>query len=47
MEISQIARCRGKSKKNIKEISKKDREINDLDKIMARDRTLRWKLIST
>lgn len=41
----QIIRGKGKSRKTIKEVIKKDLKINDLDRNMVFDRTLSRKLI--
>ncbi|KAG5024721.1 hypothetical protein JHK82_020622 [Glycine max] len=38
-------RGRGRPKKTIREVIKKDLEINGLDRSMVLDRTLWWKLI--
>lgn len=45
MERSQTIRGRGRPRKTIREVIKKDLEINDLDRSMILDRTLWRKLI--
>ena len=40
MEDSQIARSRGRPRKTIRETTKKDLDINELDRDMIHDRTL-------
>ena len=45
MEVSQIVRGRGRPRKIIRGVIKKDRELNNLDKSMVLNRTLWRKLI--
>ena len=45
MKRRQTIRGRGRPKKTIREVIKKDLELNDLDRSMVLDRTLWQKLI--